>query len=140
VFAKAIPFLLILVSFFGRANFGFKDRYLLTFTIRRDGSSKLAPGYKWITYPAAAFAWRMTQDGIGKGLFSDLKLRLGYGVTGQQDGIGTYEGYKGYTLGGNTVQYPFGSTYISTLRPNGFNEQITWQKTTTYNGSHFRCY
>jgi TonB-dependent starch-binding outer membrane protein SusC len=123
-----------LVSFFGRANFGFKDRYLLTFTVRRDGSSKLAPGYKWITYPAAAFAWRMTQDGIGQGLFSDLKLRLGYGVTGQQDGIGTYEGYKGYTLGGNTVQYPFGSTYVSTLRPNGFNEQITWQKTTTFNG------
>ncbi len=122
-----------LVSFFGRANFGLKDRYLLTLTVRRDGSSKLAPGYKWITYPAAAFAWRMMEDGIGKGLFSDLKLRLGYGITGQQDGIGDYEGSKGYTLGGNTVQYPFGTTYVSTLRPNGFNEQITWQKTATYN-------
>lgn len=53
-----------LVSFFGRANFGFKDRYLATFTMRRDGSSRLAPGYKWITYPAAALAWRMTEDGI----------------------------------------------------------------------------
>jgi TonB-dependent starch-binding outer membrane protein SusC len=122
-----------LVSFFGRANLGIKNRYLLTLTVRRDGSSKLAPGYKWITYPAAAFAWRMMEDGIGKGLFSDLKLRLGYGITGQQDGIGDYEGYKGYTLGGNTVQYPFGTTYTSTLRPNGFNEQITWQKTATYN-------
>ncbi len=122
-----------LVSFFGRANFGFKDRYLLTFTMRRDGSSKLAPGHKWITYPAVALAWRMTEEGIGKELFSDLKLRVGYGVTGQQDGISDYNGLKTFSLGGNTAQYPFGNAYISTLRPEGFNELLTWQKTTTTN-------
>ena len=122
-----------LVSFFGRANFSFKDRYLLTFTTRRDGSSKLAPGHKWITYPAVALAWRMTEEGIGKDLFSDLKLRVGYGVTGQQDGIGDYNGLKTFSLGGNTAQYPFGNAYISTLRPEGFNELLTWQKTTTTN-------
>lgn len=122
-----------MVSFFGRANFGFKDRYLLTLTARRDGSSRLAPGHKWITYPAAAFAWRMSEDGIGKGVFSDLKLRLGYGITGQQEGISEYNGLKRFSTGGNTVQYPFGNTYIQTLRPEGYNELLTWQKTTTAN-------
>ena len=122
-----------LVSFFGRANLGIKDRYLLTYTVRRDGSSKLAPGHKWITYSAAALAWRMTEDGIGKELFSDLKLRVGYGITGQQDGISDYNGLKTFSLGGNTAQYPFGNVYYSTLRPEGFNELLTWQKTATTN-------
>ena len=122
-----------LVSFFGRANVGIKNRYLATFTVRRDGSSKLAPGHKWITYPAVALAWRMTEDGIGKGVLSDLKMRLGYGVTGQQDGISDYNGLKTFSLGGNTAQYAFGDNYISTLRPEGFNELLTWQKTATYN-------
>ena len=122
-----------MLSFFGRANFGFKDRYLATFTVRRDGSSRLAPGHKWITYPAVALAWRMTEDGIGKGIFSDLKLRLGYGVTGQQDGISEYNGLKNFSLGGNTAEYPFGTAYIQTIRPEGFNELLSWQKTTTSN-------
>jgi TonB-dependent starch-binding outer membrane protein SusC len=122
-----------LVSFFGRANVGFKDRYLATFTVRQDGSSKLAPGYKWLTYPAAALAWRMSNDGIGKGIFSDLKLRVGYGTTGQQEGIGDYNGLKTFSQGGSSAQYPFGTTYISTLRPEGFNELLTWQQTTTTN-------
>ena len=122
-----------LVSFFGRANLGFKNRYLFTYTVRRDGSSKLAPGHKWINYSAAALAWRMSEDGIGTGLFSDLKLRFGYGATGQQDGIGNYEGNRNFTPGGNTVQYPFGDKYYATLRPNGFNELLTWQKTITTN-------
>jgi TonB-dependent starch-binding outer membrane protein SusC len=122
-----------LISFFGRANVGIFDRYLLTFTVRQDGSSKLAPGYKWLTYPAAALAWRMTEDGIGKDLFSNLKLRFGWGVTGQQEGIGDYNGLKTFSLGGNTAQYAFGNNYIQTLRPEGFNELLTWQKTTTTN-------
>ena len=122
-----------LVSFFGRANLGFKDRYLLTFTVRRDGSSRLAPGHKWITYPAAALAWRLSEEGIGKNAFSNLKLRVGYGITGQQDGISEYNGLKTFSPGGNTAQYPFGTTYIQTLRPEGFNELLTWQKTTTTN-------
>lgn len=122
-----------LISFFGRAKIGFKDRYLATFTVRNDGSSRLAPGYKWITYPAAALAWRMSEDGIGKGLFSDLKIRVGYGITGQQEGIGLYNGLKLFAPGGTTAQYPFGTEYISVLRPNGFNETLTWQQTATTN-------
>jgi TonB-dependent starch-binding outer membrane protein SusC len=122
-----------LVSFFGRANLGYKERYLATFTMRSDGSSKLAPGYKWITYPAAALAWRMSEDGIGKGVFSDLKLRLGYGITGQQEGITDYNGLKLFSLGGNTAQYPLGNEYISTIRPEGFNEFLTWQQTVSSN-------
>jgi TonB-dependent starch-binding outer membrane protein SusC len=122
-----------LVSFFGRANLGIKDRYLATFTVRRDGSSRLAPGYRWVTYPAAALAWRMSNDGIGKSLFSDLKLRLGYGITGQQDGLNDYDGLKRFSAGGNTAQYPFGGAYIQTLRPEGFNELLTWQQTVTTN-------
>jgi TonB-dependent starch-binding outer membrane protein SusC len=122
-----------LVSFFGRANLGFKERYLATVTLRRDGSSKLAPGYKWITYPAVALAWRMSEDGVGKGIFSDLKLRLGYGVTGQQDGISDYNGLKRFSLSGNTAQYALGNEYISTIRPEGFNELLTWQQTTSSN-------
>jgi TonB-dependent starch-binding outer membrane protein SusC len=122
-----------LVSFFGRANIAILDRYLLTGTLRQDGSSKLAPGHKWVTYPSAAFAWKMTNDGIGKGLFSDLKLRVGYGITGQQDGIDNYGGLKLFSLGGNTAQYPFGGIYIQTIRPEGFNELLTWQQTVTTN-------
>jgi TonB-dependent starch-binding outer membrane protein SusC len=122
-----------LVSFFGRTNLGYKDRYLATVTLRRDGSSKLAPGYKWITYPAVALAWRMSEDGIGKGIFSDLKLRLGYGITGQQDGIDNYNGLKRFSLSGNTAQYPLGNEYISTIRPEGFNELLTWQQTASSN-------
>ncbi len=122
-----------LVSFFGRANLGLSSKYLATFNVRRDGSSRLSPGNKWVTYTSAALAWRMTEDGIGKDIFSDLKLRLGYGTTGQQDGISDYNGLKTFSLGGNTAQYPFGTTYIPTLRPEGFNELLTWQKTATTN-------
>jgi iron complex outermembrane receptor protein len=122
-----------LLSVFGRANLGIKNRYLLTYTVRRDGSSKLAPGHKWITYSSSALAWRMTEDGIGKSLFSDLKLRVGYGTTGQQEGISDYNGLKRFSAGGSTVQYPLGTTYVQTLRPEGFNEFLTWQKTTTTN-------
>ncbi len=122
-----------LVSFFGRANVGYKDRYLLTATLRRDGSSRLAPGYKWITYPAFAFAWRMTEDGIGKNWFANLKMRLGYGITGQQEGISEYNGLKTFSVGGSTVLYPFGNNYIQTIRPEAFNERLTWQKTISTN-------
>lgn len=122
-----------LVSFFGRANIGFKNRYLLTATLRHDGSSRLAPGHKWITYPAFAFAWRMSEDGIGKQLFSDLKLRVGYGITGQQEGISEYNGLKTFSLGGSTVLYPFGNQYVQTIRPEAFNELLTWQKTISTN-------
>ena len=76
-----------LVSFFGRANYSLMDRYLLTFTLRQDGSSRFNEDKRWGLFPSAAFAWKISEEGFmkGSGVFSDLKLRLGYGITGQQD-------------------------------------------------------
>ncbi|NJN34999.1 MAG: TonB-dependent receptor, partial [Saprospiraceae bacterium] len=123
------------VSFFGRAKYDYKDKYLLTFTVRHDGSSRLAPKNRWVTYPAAAFAWRISEENFLKSanLFADLKVRLGWGVTGQQDGIGNYDYLSRYTSSGNSAQYQLGNGFITTIRPEGYNADLKWQTTTTYN-------
>lgn len=123
-----------LVSFFGRLNYSYKDKYLLTATLRGDGSSRFSPGNRWGVFPSVAFAWRMKEEAFLKDIdaLSDMKLRLGYGITGQQEGIGDYTYFASYTPNSQGAYYPIvgdGTTY----RPDAYNKNLTWEKTTTYN-------
>lgn len=124
-----------LVSFFGRFNYSLKNRYLLTFTLRDDGSSRFAKDQRWGLFPAAAFAWKVKEESFLKNVKSvtDLKLRLGWGITGQQEhGYGDYVYMPNYTQNIAGAFYPIvgdGSTY----RPEAYNKDLTWEKTTTYN-------
>ena len=121
-----------LVSFFGRLNYHFMDRYLLTATLRRDGSSRFSSNNRWGTFPSVAFAWTMLNEPWMepmRDVFSNLKLRIGYGVTGQQE-IGDYLYLATYSLGTNpTGQYL--NSYL--LKPNGYSPDLKWEETVTYN-------
>ncbi|MCC9136028.1 SusC/RagA family TonB-linked outer membrane protein [Pontibacter silvestris] len=124
-----------LIGVFGRINYSFKNRYLLTANIRRDGSSRFSPNNKWGTFPSLALAWNISQEEFLKNVnvLSELKLRAGYGVTGQQD-IGDYYPYLArYTYSTNTAMYPFGDQYYLTLRPAGYDENIKWEETEQFN-------
>ena len=121
-----------LVSFFGRANYTLLDRYMLTATVRYDGSSRFKD--HWALFPSFAFGWRMKEEAFLKDVdvLSDLKLRLGYGQTGQQEGIGDYNYFASYTMGhGNRFEYPLIGNAI--YRPDAYNADLTWETTTTYN-------
>ena len=124
-----------LVSFYGRANYIAFDRYMLTATLRADGSSRFAKGHKWGYFPSAAFGWKINEEKFLKNVksLSELKLRLGWGMTGQQEGIGDYNYIPAYQQPTSTqALYPVageGYQYI----PLGYNEDLKWETTTTYN-------
>jgi len=126
-----------LISFFGRVNYTFNDKYLLTFTLRDDGTSKFAPQDRWGLFPAAAFAWRIKDEDFMKNsnIFSDLKLRLGYGTTGQQDltNNNNYPYLPVFSQSDNATRYQFGNTFYNTLRPGPYDAGIKWESTTTSN-------
>lgn len=122
-----------LVSFFGRANWTLMDRYYLTATVRADGSSRFRE--HWATFPSFAFAWRMKDEKKFQEInwLSDLKLRLGWGMTGQQEGIGDYTYFDIYqTNSGSNNYYPLSSDGTM-VRPQAVNKDLTWETTTTYN-------
>ena len=146
-----------LVSFFGRANYIGWNQLMLTATLRADGSSRFAPEHRWGIFPSVALGWKIKETFLKDvNAIDDLKLRLGYGVTGQQDGIGDYSYMPTYSqTNGHTSYYPVGGEnyatenndavnvdkvidangnvlYISD-RPNAYNLKLTWEKTTTYN-------
>ncbi|HYO20911.1 MAG TPA: SusC/RagA family TonB-linked outer membrane protein, partial [Flavisolibacter sp.] len=124
-----------LVSFFGRVNYNFKERYLLTATLRRDGSSRFGPDYKWGMFPSFAFAWKLKEESFFRGsqTVSDLKLRLGYGITGQQDIGPNYAYLAAYSLSSNNATYPFGNEYYQMYRAAGYNPNLKWEQTATTN-------
>ena len=124
-----------LVSYFGRLNYNLLDRYLFTATFRADGSSRFRKGKKWGYFPAAAFAWKINNEPFLKDAkwLDELKLRLGWGKTGQQNGIDDFYYSTLYRVSNGYAQYPFGDTYYQTLRPTASNPDLTWEKTTTYN-------
>ena len=125
-----------LVSLFSRLNYSYLDRYVFTASIRDDGSSRFKKGNKHGYFPAAAFAWKMNEEAFLKDInsISQLKLRLGYGVTGQQDIGSNYFPYlPTYELSDNKAMYQFGNTFYRTLRPSAYDEKIKWEETTTYN-------
>ena len=98
-----------LVSFFGRLNYYVMDRYLLTATLRRDGSSRFASENRWGMFPSVAFAWKVKDEKFlaNTSVLSDLKLRIGYGITGQQDGINDYDFLSFYSLSAPNATYQF---------------------------------
>jgi len=124
-----------LVSFFGRANYTAFDKYLLTATVRYDGSSRFADGNRWGLFPSMAFAWKIKEESFLKDvdLVSDLKLRLGWGVTGQQDIGSDYPAQARYILASEGSYYQIGGEYIPTLRPSAYDPDIKWEQTTTKN-------
>jgi iron complex outermembrane receptor protein len=124
-----------LMSYFGRVNYSYKGKYLLTGTIRRDGSSRFSKDNRWGWFPSGAFAWRLKEEGFIKNIavISELKLRAGYGVTGQQDGIGNYDYLPKYNVGNSQAQYQFGNTFYDLYRPDGYNPNLKWEQTATTN-------
>ncbi|MBC5772748.1 TonB-dependent receptor [Pontibacter sp. KCTC 32443] len=125
-----------LVSFFGRVNYSLKDRYLLTATVRRDGSSRFREGQKWGTFPSLALAWRINEEAFLKNskAVSDLKLRVGYGVTGQQDvSDNDYPYLARYTTSDSAAMYQIGDQYFLLLRPEGYDANLKWEETKAFN-------
>ncbi len=133
-----------LVSFFGRLNYTFKDKYLLTLTVREDGSSRFSEDNRWGLFPSVALAWRLSEEEFIKNIdvISNLKLRLGYGQTGQQDIGDNYYSYMPlFVVGDQNAMYSFGDHSFYTLRPSGYDPNIKWETTTTYNiGVDFGLY
>jgi Outer membrane receptor proteins, mostly Fe transport len=124
-----------LISFYGRLNYNFKDKYLLTATLRRDGSSRFGSDNRWGTFPSVALAWRLKEEGFLKNIdaISNLKLRVGYGVTGQQEGIGNYDHIAKYTYSDPTARVQFGNQFYYLWRPDGYDPQRKWEQTATTN-------
>jgi len=130
------PAIVNLQSYFGRANIGFDDKYLLTVNYRRDGTTRFAPDFRWGDFYGAAVAWKISEENFMKKLdfVSDLKLRLGYGTTGQQDIGGRMEYIPRYTTSTSPqAQYQFGDSFVSFGRPQGYNVGLKWEETTTTN-------
>jgi len=126
-----------LVSFYGRANYTAFDRYMVTATVRRDGSSRFKE--HWATFPSVALGWKISEEAFLKNsnVLDELKLRLGWGKTGQQDGIGNYNYFASYNANVNNVdgRYPITGVNNSGLlyRPDAYNQDLKWETTTTWN-------
>lgn len=128
-----------LVSYFGRINYSFLNRYLLTATVRQDGTSRFskADGNRWGTFPSVGLAWKMKEEGFLKdvSVLSDLKLRLGWGITGQQNiSEDDFPYLARYVNNKNGAYYPIGDEYLPTSRPREYNSKLKWEETTTWNG------
>ena len=124
-----------LQSFFGRLKYSFDDKYLLTLTYRRDGTSRFSKKNRWADFPSAAFAWKISEEDFmdGSSLFSNLKLRASWGITGQQNVGSYYPAIATYLGGTSTAQYQFGGTFLTTFRAEPFNSTLKWEETATTN-------
>lgn len=124
-----------LSSKLARLNLNILDKFLLTGSIREDGSSKFNADNRFGLFPSAAAAWKIKEESFLKDskVISDLKLRIGYGVTGQQDGIGYYDYISYYNLSTNTAQYQLGDNFYQMFRPGGYYFNRKWEQTATSN-------
>lgn len=123
-----------LESYLGRMNISIMDKYLLTGSIRRDASSKFSKDNRVGYFPAGAFAWKLKDELFkNSNLVSDLKLRVGWGITGQQDGIAYYSYLPVYAKSSNTAQYQFADSFYYFLRPGAYDKDIKWETTQTTN-------
>lgn len=126
-----------LVSFFGRAEYNYDNRYLLTATVREDGTSRFSEDTRWGLFPAVGLGWKINEESFmeDNDLFSNLKLRAGWGVTGQQNVVNNDLPYQGnYVQSDEQALYPWAGNDIKTLRPEGYDENIKWEETITING------
>ncbi len=131
-----------LLSYFGRFNYAFDNKYLMTFTLRDDASSRFSPDNRWALFPSLALGWKINDESFLKdaNALSNLKLRLGWGITGQQDiSSGDYPYIGSYQYGRGLAWFPMGKDengnpiWVNLLRPNGYNPDIKWETTTTWN-------
>jgi len=120
-----------LISYYGRLNYTYKSRYMLTATIRQDGTSRFNEDNRWGYFPSVALGWRLSEESFLQNIesLSNLKLRLSYGVTGQQDGIGNYAYLPVYTISQDGADYFGGHTY----RPQAYDANLKWESTKSYN-------
>lgn len=128
-----------LLSFYGRVNYGLLDRYLLTFTVRGDATSRFSKNNRWGVFPAAALAWKLNNEAFlesASGWLSDLKLRLSWGQTGQQE-VGNSINYMPmYAIASPSVSYPNGlDGWYLPVYARGYNPDLTWETTTSYNAA-----
>ena len=126
-----------LISYYGRLNYTLDEKYVFTFTGRTDGTSRFSQAERWGVFPSAAFAWRISEEDFlsSSKVVSDLKLRVGYGVTGQQDGISFYGYLPTYGLSNNAAQYQLGNDYFSMYRPSAYDPDLRWETTTNINAA-----
>ncbi len=125
----------VLLSYFGRLNYDYKGKYLLTGTFRADASSKLNPNDRWGYFPSAAIAWNIGKEDFLKDspVLNELKLRVGYGEVGNVNGLGDYLFLTRYTGSNSFANYQFGNSYFQTYRPEGINENLKWEISKTIN-------
>jgi TonB-dependent starch-binding outer membrane protein SusC len=126
-----------LISYYSRLNYSYAGKYIITLNARTDGSSKFYSGGRWGFFPGGAFAWRINEESFLKNsnIVSDLKLRVGYGITGQQDGIANYGYIPNYAVSTNTALYQLGNQFISMVRPGAYDEKLRWETTTNINAA-----
>lgn len=122
-----------LISFFGRVHYSYQDRYMMTATVRRDGSSKFGKNHKWGTFPSVSAAWGVSQESFMKNVdwVNDLKLRAGYGVTGNQDGLMPYKSLELYSAAG--TYYSDGSQLTAYKISQNANPNLKWESTSMLN-------
>tara|TARA_B110000003_G_scaffold154094_1_gene154814 strand:- start:1596 stop:4493 length:2898 start_codon:yes stop_codon:yes gene_type:complete len=118
----------VLLSYFGRVNYSFDEKYLLTATLRADASSKLPSNDRWGQFFSAALAWNFYDDGVDK-----LKLRVGFGEVGNVNGLGDYNFLTRYVSSDSQAKYGFGNSFYSTYRPAPINKNLRWEVGQTAN-------
>ena len=132
---KASDYRHVMLSYYGRVNYSFDGKYLLTATIRRDASSRFSKDTRWGTFPSVALGWTLTEEPWLKNqkVLSNLKLRASYGITGQQEGIGNYNYLPVYTASVAGAEAFINGHYITTYRPESYVENLKWETTTSWN-------
>lgn len=132
---KASDYRHVMLSYYGRINYSFDRKYLLTATVRRDASSRFSKDTRWGTFPSVALGWTLTEEPWLKNqkVLSNLKLRASYGVTGQQEGIGNYNYLPVYTYSVTGAEAFINGQYINTYRPEAYVSDLKWETTTSWN-------
>ena len=124
----------VLISYFGRANFNFSERLLLTMTLRADASSKLNPEDRWGYFPSLGLAWNIHNENfVGSNVVDQLKLRIGYGELGNVNGLGDYNFLTRYEISNDQASYAFGDSFYNTYRPAPINKDLRWEVAKTLN-------
>ncbi len=124
-----------LLSYYGRLNYTLMDKYMITATVRRDGTSRFSEDERWGTFPSVALAWRLSEESFLKNIeaLSNLKIRASWGITGQQEGIGNYAYMPVYTASQSGADYMFGGEVVTTLRPEAYVADLKWETTKAWN-------
>ena len=125
----------LLISWYGRLNYSFDSRYLLTATMRSDGTSRFSPDNRWGYFPSVGLGWRVDEEKFMKGIswLDNLKLRVSYGETGQQDINNNYGYMPVYNISNPGAYYLMGGEYIPMYRPQGYIGDLKWETTTSWN-------